>query len=214
MTRHLLIIVILFNIFTISNANCSYYTGPTSLSNVEDENDITIIGPAKLKKVQTSYLNITGPLEFSDLKVATYANILGPILNSRDGVFKQLVLVGPIDAEHIRADEMIVTGPVNVKNLDISGEMSVIGPTKISDARLQNLNVTSNDIILENVQINNITVKEDKEQSPKVQNLVLKGKNIINGDINFISGKGIITIDGASTKILGKIIGASKKESS
>ena len=69
---------------------------------------------------------------------------------------------------------------------------------------MQDLEVTSNDITLKDVNLNNIVINDNNS---KKQALHLKGKSLVKRNINFISGKGVI-VKGSNAQIKGDITGA------
>ncbi|BBB56306.1 hypothetical protein MPCS_01334 [Candidatus Megaera polyxenophila] len=69
---------------------------------------------------------------------------------------------------------------------------------------MQDLEVTSNDITLKDVNLNNIVINDN---NGKKQVLHLKGKSLVKRNINFISEKGVI-VKGSNVQIKGDITGA------
>ena len=164
---------------------------------------ITINGPANLEKVKASSLIVNGPLQFSDISVESSAEIHGPVVNSKNGVFKDLKIIGPINGEKIICESLVVMGPVIISDLEVKEKMQVIGMMNVKRASIKDLEVTSDKINLTDSKIRNIIVNKNND---KVQKLILD-RIIVSGDISFESGKGMIELS-RDSKIAGKITGA------
>jgi hypothetical protein len=111
-------------------------------------------------------------------------------------------------AKNIVCSKLEVTGPVDVTDLQVSGDTTIIGPLKAGKSTFQNLTVTADKIVLEDVKIKDILVKKNQEEKQeKKQVLELKGETIVGGNIIFESGKGVVE-QGSEVKIQGEIKGA------
>jgi|GEM_PF-3200498 len=207
-------------LLTLSTAQAETYFGPTNISNL-NTNNIVINGPANLKKINTSHLTITGPLEFADLEVKEQMTIYGPLINGQNLKCKKFNIIGPMKSKNINCDKFSAIGTIELQRLTVKQDMDIIGSLYITDfnigrnikiiglleatnGTIKDLEVTSSDITLQDVNINNIIINVNKG---KQQTLYLKGKSLVKGNINFISGKGLI-VKGSDVQIKGEITGA------
>lgn len=182
----------------------------TSVTTIEKQNlkEASFIGATEFKEVTAQSLSVKGPIHFNHLKVQKSTEIFGPVTNSEFGTFNSLIITGPFMAKNVTCSTLEVTGPVDVTDLQVSGATTIIGPLKAGKSTFQNLTITADKIILEDSKTKDIIVKknEDKEQV-----LDLKGKTIVEGNIIFESGKGIVEQE-YKVKIQGEVKGAIVKQ--
>jgi hypothetical protein len=112
-------------------------------------------------------------------------------------------IIGSLEVKKGELQELKVKGAVEVVDLTVKGKTDITGSLDAKKSQFQNLEIKSDEISLDDVQVNDIIVKGNKD---KEQVLQLKGKTVVNGNITFDSGKGIIE-QGAAVKIHGEIKG-------
>lgn len=232
--KHFLIILVTSTLIA-HTASAEEFAGYANLEN-NKLNDATFNGPANLKGVSAKSLNVRGPLEFSDLKVEGDTKVAGPVSGSKKGTFGSLKVNGPFEATDVICSEFIVKGPVEVTELTVNGrsdiggsleakkshfqdlkvkgptevneltvkgETNILGPFEAKKSHFQNINVTADTISLEDVEAKDIVIKGSRSMEQVLQ---LNGKTVINGNITFKSGKGIVE-QGPSVKIQGEVKG-------
>lgn len=207
----------------LQEAQAQSFMGVTALEK-QNLQEASFMGPTELKEITAKSLSVMGPLHFNNLKVEKNTEIFGPVANSDHGVFDSLFITGPFMAKNIACSKLEVTGPVDVTDLQVSGDATIIGPLKAGKSTFQNLTltgplkaekstfqdltITADKIVLEDVKTKDILVKKNQEErQEKKQVLHLNGKTIVEGNIIFESGKGIVE-QGSEVKIQGEIKGA------
>ena len=179
------------------------FMGVTALEK-QNLKEASFMGPADLKEITAKSLSVMGPLHFNHLKVEKAAEIFGPVANSEFGAFDSLAITGPFVAKNVTCSKLEVTGPVDVTDLQVSGATTIIGPLKAVKSTFQNITITSDQVTLVDSKTKDIVVEKNED---KKQVLHLKGKTIVEGNITFESGKGIVK-QGPEVKVQGEIKGA------
>lgn len=183
------------------------FNGPTTLSwKVYDS--LAVNGPANFKLVKAKTLQVNGPLQFHNLDVAGKAEVDGSMKGDK-GKFGQLFVTGPMDVDHVICGELSVKGPVKATYLDVQNHAEIVGPLEVQHGKFKSLAVNADKIILEAVTIETIVVNKGNNN----QTLVLRGQTIVNGDIVFESGNGIVQIESSDVRTNGSVKGATVKKS-
>lgn len=169
--------------------------------------NVKVTGPTKLTEVKAKSVSVTGVLTFHNLEISGDLNVTGPIENSQNLRCKNLKATGLINAENIECTTMNLTGSVTLKNVRVSGDAKMTGSIDLTDASFANLNLASNAMNLENVNVNNIIIEETYGTQEQVLNL--KGSTSVSGDVTFKSGRGIII---GEDKVNGVITGLMNQE--
>lgn len=176
------------------------FNGPTNLT-LKTFDSLDINGPAKLKLIKAKSLDVKGTLDFHSLDIADKAVVNGPVSGEK-GKFGKLEVTGPFVVDHVISDDLYVTGPVKATFLEVKSDAEFIGPVFVQHAKFHDLVATAEKITLEDVTVQDLTV----EKTDQDQVLVLKGNTVVNGDIEFASGKGIVQAD-STVEIKGKVKG-------
>lgn len=164
--------------------------GPVTNSDHGVFNSLIITGPFAAKNIACSKLEVTGPVNVTDFQVSGEATIIGSLKVGKS-TFQNLTVTGPSKVEKSTFQNLTITGPL-----------------KAEKSTIQNLTITADKIVLEDVKIKDIIVKKNQEEKQeKKQVLDLKGETIVEGNITFESGKGVVE-QGSEVKIQGKIKGA------
>ncbi|MBX9786976.1 MAG: hypothetical protein K2Y08_06530 [Alphaproteobacteria bacterium] len=187
----------------LQEAQAQSFMGVTTLEK-QNLQEASFMGPTELKEITAKSLSVMGPLRFNHLKVEKAAEIFGPVANSEFGAFDSLIITGPFVAKNVTCSKLEATGPVDVTALQVSGATTIIGPLKAKKSAFQNLTITSDKVILEDSKTKDIVMKKNKD---KKQVIDLKGKTIVEGNIIFESGKGVVE-QGSDVKIQGEVKGA------
>lgn len=170
-------------------------------------NNIIVKGPTRISNVKANKVMIDGCLAFSNLDVKGDVTITCPICgDSSNLTCKNLSVAKSITAKKIKCDNLNICGYAQLEDIEISHTATIKGNAKIKDGKLNNLNLSSNEIHLQNVNVNDIIIEAPRIAS-KNQLLYLKDKTLVAGNINFKSGQGIIFIENNAT-IKGAIEGA------
>lgn len=160
-------------------------------------------GPTSLKKAEVKgQFNVTGPLKFKDLKVGGATVIIGPA-KGKKGQFIDIEKNGPFKAEEFVANHFKGTGPTSFEKAQIKGDIDLVGPFISEDSNFQKMILTigNNDEsknIAGKCELKDSTSKDiyiRKNMPDETQLLVLAGKTIVDGNIEFESGKGIVEAD-------------------
>ncbi len=189
------------------------YNGPTNLTQTKTDN-ITIRGPATLKQVNTDSLTVYGPLQFTELEVKNDATIYGGVTHSQKGSFGNLFIKGLFQANDISCNSLKVFGFMDVDNMTVKQGTEIKGALKAKNSTFQDITAAGDKIMLEDSQVNNISMNLEKERIDNAQTIYLKGNTTVNGDIKFDSGKGVVVSEGSSVSIKGKIQGGTLQKSS
>jgi len=178
----------------------------TGVTTIEKQNlkEASFIGATEFKAVTAKSLSVMGPIHFDHLKVEKNTEVVGAVTESEHGTFGSLIITGPFTAKNITCSKLEVIGPVDVSDLQVSGDTTIIGPLKAGKSTFQNLTVTSDKIILEDSKVTDIVVKKNED---KKQVLDLRGTTIVEGNIIFESGEGVVEQD-SEVNIQGEIEGA------
>lgn len=187
----------------LQEAQAQSFMGVTTLEK-QNLKEASFMGPTDLKEITAKSLSVMGPLHFNHLKVEKAAEIFGPVSNSEFGTFGSLFITGPFVAKNVTCSKLEVTGPVDVTDIQVSGATTIIGPLRAVKSTFENITITSDQVTLEDSKTKDIIVEKNED---KKQVLNLKGKTIVEGNITFESGKGIVK-QGLEVKIQGEIKGA------
>lgn len=174
------------------------FSGPTHLT-LKIFDTLTIQGPAQLKMVKAKSLAVTGLLEFNHLNISGDATLTGAVKGSK-GKFNTLTVTGSLDVDHVICKELIVTGNVKATFLDVAKQSTVNGDLEVKESKLGALSVAGDKILLDGVLLDSLTVRKGISDQ---QTVTLQGATIVNGDILFESGKGILNVQGSEVKING-----------
>ena len=172
--------------------------------------DATFKGIVNLTNVKADSLDITGPLGFNNLEVKNDTTIVGPVEKSKEGKFNNLKVTGPFETENVTCTNLDVTGSVTATNLKVEKDATVTGGFELNKSSLNNLTITSDNIVLKNTEVSgNIVVKKESGVLGKIKNqeLRLEGKTTVKGTVTFESGEGKI-VQASEAKIEGAVTGA------
>jgi hypothetical protein len=165
-----------------------YEIGPKYFTHASLKNE-HIVGPVDLEKSTAEALSITGPF------------------TAKDTTFTTLSCIGPVKLEQVICETIDVVGPTELKNCKIKGDTSIIGTLDANNSEFEKITITTSHMHLENSKTQNIVIKKNSNANEK-QKLVLSGSTIIDGNIVFESGQGIIE-KSSTVKINGSITGCS-----
>lgn len=194
------------SLLLLQKTSAALYIGDKSLRNVTSQ-DGTFIGSTKLKDSSFHSLSVVGPFSFQNLKIQKKAEIVGETINSQNGEFEVINVTGPFFATDVKCDEFNVVGFVQVSRLYVLKYARIVGYLSAYESSFNDMEITSNEIRLEDTELNNLIVKKNEYDKQKKEVVYLKGHTVVRGDIIFESGKGIVKQDPAS-KVNGRIIGA------
>lgn len=187
-------------------AEGAIFNGPKNLT-LRSYDTLSINGPANLKLVKAGSIEIKGDLQFHSLDVSGNAEIKG-ILKGDKGKFGSLDVHGTVDVDHVICGELHVQGPVKAAYLIVKDHAEIMGPLDAQHGKFKSLTISAERAILEDVTVENITIQKGQ----KNQTLILKGPSVVNGDIIFEAGDGIVQIQSPEVQIKGQIKGAKIKK--
>lgn len=181
------------------------YTGPTSLEK-QNLTDVVIHGPAQLKQVKAESLSVMGPLEFKELEVKKSLNVIGPVTKSEEAILGEAKITGQFNVKKVSLEALQVIGHVDLDGVKVKGETVILGPLTAKNSQFNNITITSEKIQLTNVTVNNIYVKQikDNKQQPT---LILSGKTVVTGGIEFEGKNGIVIVQGKEVEMKGQVNG-------
>lgn len=189
-------------LFASSLIQAETYNGPTELSNKRAK-DIVINGPADLKNIEADTLTVKGPSNFENLTVNESSQFFGPV-HGENGRLGNLTTKGPISGKNLIVNKLDVRGNVSVTRMEVKQNAEIRGALVAVDSKFRDLTIYADEIILEDVKMGNLLVKSE---GTKVQNLILKGKTVISGNVTFEGGNGVIVKEGTSAIIKGNLQG-------
>jgi hypothetical protein len=181
------------------------YKGPTDLT-LKVFDTLTIHGPAQLKLIKAKILDVKGPLEFSQLDISGSATLTGTVKGAK-GKFKILKVTGPIEVDHVVCEELFVIGSVKAQFLDVAIKANITGELEVLQSKFKDLIVDGDKIVLDSVQLDSMTVKKGKTN----ETVTLRGNTVVNGDILFESGNGLVNVESTDVQIKGAIKGGTRK---
>jgi hypothetical protein len=141
-----------------------------------------------MKNITMDNLTVNGSLNFFNLTIKD-----------------KLQVNGSAGGKTLICNTIKINGSLNGENITINGEAKINGGLSVLNSSLQDIKISSNNIVLNNSKANNIIINKQSDKN-KVQKLLLKGKTIIYGNIIFESNNGEIYLDSAA-EINGKITG-------
>lgn len=188
-------------------------TGPLIFKNLTVSHGANILGPVEGIHGKFENLSITGPLKFEGLSVQDVASFTGNV-SGKHGNFLDLTIVGSFTLDQTTCQNFTGLGVGRVSKLRVKGKTTLVGNLNAEESQFEDMTLTSEEIILNKTQAQNIFIKKNNENSffslsndNKAQELHVIHNSIIEGSVTFESGKGTIFL-GADSKIKGKVKGA------
>lgn len=156
---------------------------------------ILVKGSTRLSNVKANSVVVDGYLAFNDLDVNGDVLVTYPIRSGSEKLKCRHLTTGKsITANNLECESAHIFGTACIENLKIRGDATINGDVKIKNGELNNLNLACNEIHLQNVNVNDITIEKPRIPSAN-QCLYLKGKTLVSGTINFKSDHGVIFMD-------------------
>lgn len=211
-----------------STAFADNFTGPTDLSS-KDFKDLNINGNSNLNQISADSLTVKGPLNFSRIKIKGDTNVEGAT-SGEEADFNNLAVRGSFWATKVEIQNLKVDGEAALENFKVRGKVDINGPLKAKNGDFfKDINAAHTPIALYNVTVDNINVKNsspgdvDYNNTSKTGNtsntntngntnnddnvVKLAGNTVVNGNITFESGNGIVFIRDKTVQFKGKVIG-------
>lgn len=181
------------------------HRGPLTMrhSRLPSSETLSVLGPADLKDVEAFKLHVIGPLVFEKLKVQGHAECIGPV-EGDTGSFEMLKIVGPLKGFHLTCRSLDVIGRVDLEDVQVQEAIHITGLTHIKRGSIQTLVVTAPEVILEDVRVQSVRFRQDDSKNPQI--LALKGDSVVEGDVAFEGGQGIVRL-APSVRFQGKVLG-------
>lgn len=192
-----------------STVSAQTMMGVAEIENQKRDN-IQVVGTAEFKDVIANSVQVTGPLSFKNLTVHGKTEMTGP-MKGKKGTFSDINVAGSIDIEELTYTNLKVVGKTELKKATATGKTDVIGELELKKSKVKDIFVTSDEIELEDSETGQIVIRKN-DGSLKIQELDLKGECVINGDITFEAGKGLVKM-GSKVKHIGTVKGAEVKKS-
>lgn len=154
-------------------------------------------------------LIVHGGLEFEDLIVSGDLKIHGGAEGNNLKAMNMKVH-GGIDATKVFIEKNTsIHGKSKLYHSVFQGEFESYGKMQAKDSKFQEIFTSARKVILDDCIIeNNIIFDITHNNAP--QEIILKGKTVVKGNIEFVSGKGIVNM-GRSVKVLGSVKGGKTK---
>ncbi len=184
-----LILVLIQVIFLAGVIKADTLHGPAEITD-KVYGELVVYGPLDLHYVKSVNLNVYGSLEFDNLVID-----------------KNLKVVGSVKGEDLKSYNLDIIGSVKLTNAVITGKSVIIGQLKAKHSQFADMELTAEKITLENTNTKNLLIKNTG--SGEKQTLILKGKNLIKGNIAFESNNGTVIVS-KETLISGKVRGGEK----
>lgn len=167
------------------------FNGLINLEHV-DLQKITGNGSAKFRYSKFESIDVNGELDIKDTVVAD-----------------SIKINGDMEASNVTCKNLIVSGSLESNNILVNKDTMINGYLKAKNSNFEDINATSEKIMLFNTRVNNIIVKSIKDK--KTQQIILNGNTTINGNIIFESGIGEVLLLSKEVKIVGKVNGGAVK---
>lgn len=217
------LLVLVYGSFCTFSSYCiadpTTFNGPTELYS-QTFKDLLINGPSKLDGINADSLTINGPLNFTALKIKGKTEISGTF-SGEDAELSDVVIHGPFEGSKIIAKNLQVDGDVTLEDFKIDGNVNINGPLKAKNGSFKDINSVYAPIAFYSVTLNNINVKKTNHQdggdntnsddNTNNYEIKLAGNTVINGNITFESGKGVVFIRDKTAQLKGKVIGGTVK---
>lgn len=169
-------------------------------------------GQLSLKEVTVEHTAIVnGQVDAKDVKVKESTTINGELI-AEDSQFETLVVNGNCKLEDVEISGAAnINGQAKLTDVEVKSTLNIYGQLLAKNATFKKL-ITANStkIVLEKSKAKDITVQAS-HNTTETQQLTLKDSQV-EGNIQFESGNGVITMDGHS-KVEGKIEGAKVQKS-
>jgi len=170
--------VLLTIIFALACSGCS---GPEC--NNQKEEEMNTLGASGL----LNYGRQTLPF----LEGSGMVNLNGTTVNGLTSIQGCLKAIGAIFKSNVQ-----IQGQFDIESSRIEGPLSVQGLATIIDSNIQDCGITSNKVVMVSTTTKNITIFPTRNSSSEV--LVIRNGTVVNGDVTFASGNGIIQNDGTA----------------
>lgn len=180
--------------------------GPLEAQQVTYDRNMNIMGATTLTHVKVPGLSIYGPFKAVDVQVLGNLTVLGPV--DAQGLSADIAdITGPFRGSNIEVRSLQLIGSMDVEKITVFGGCRITGPLIIHTGKLDRLEVNSQEVTLEDVDVVEIIFhKQDAALGPP--RLILKGKTSVQRWINFESGNGELRIEGSQVKVFGTVEGA------
>ncbi|MDO8955093.1 MAG: hypothetical protein Q7V63_09640 [Gammaproteobacteria bacterium] len=177
-----LLILTLCSLPLIAVANCSLNNGGYQA------NSISFDGPTTCSGGQADAISVNGPLLVSNEVIST------------------LSVNGPIAANHAKVSSLSINGQLNLHNSTVD-TLTINGALQSVNSTISSVNAQGN-LRFVNSTVGNIVIPH--APSAGHYTIYLQGKTVVNGNINFQEGGGIV-YQSSTAKVTGTITGASVK---
>lgn len=218
---------ILITIIILLTSNIAFSIGTTeNVTRIQNKiiDNISIDGSAELSKVKCKSAYISGSLNFSEIKVeeklrldgngtgneidCNYLEVAGSF-NVTDAKTNMTVISGSLNATNMTiVNNLKLEGSLNANNLMVDGYTEIDGAMNVLNSKFNDIVLTSTKSTITDSSTGNITVRSDKNNAQQL--LIIKGDTVINGNIVFASGSGIVVMD-PSVKLTGTMYGCTQQ---
>ncbi|MCE2991330.1 MAG: hypothetical protein LW825_00150 [Candidatus Jidaibacter sp.] len=165
-------------------------SGPFRFYEIKANGDVKVTSSITSGKKGTfNLLQITGPAQLEDVNIE-HLELTGS-LDCKKGIIKKYNVIGPAILANVKIDEMVQTGSLEVDELTADNAL-IIGSANMKYSIVKQLNITADTIVLEDSQIDQITIKATDTNAK--QTITLLGETIIAQDIIFESGTGEVVV--------------------
>lgn len=181
------------------------------LTHANDKTGATFYGPVTLSNKEFDHLNAKGPTTLEGVTVTGPLEVFGP-LTIKDSKIKNLTVMGPLTAKKLTMVSGEINGPVKLDRSQVEGKITINGPLTAEECKFKDtIDIATTKMTLEHSTATHIHVRKNDSWLDKPQKIYLTSKTIVNGDITFEAGNGLVYLKKGST-LKGEVKGGKKIE--
>lgn len=163
------------------------YLGDVVLNGTQVTSSMRVIGDLEMRHSNITEANVIGDLTATDSEIDGATDVKG------DATLAAMQIKAPIR----------VVGDAKIADTQCFDEVNIIGDANINNVYFgKNLTLVANEANFSHAQTHSITI----DPTQKTQHLYLTNESTVDGDIEFLSGRGKVSISEGS-KVLGRVVG-------
>ena len=163
------------------------YLGDVVLNGTQVTSSMRVIGDLEMRHSNITEANVIGDLTATDSEIDGATDVKG------DATLAAMQIKAPIR----------VVGDAKISDTQCFDEVNIIGDVNINNVYFaKKLTIVANEANFSHAQTHSITV----DPTQKTQHLYLTNESTVDGDIEFLSGRGKVSISEGS-KVLGRVVG-------
>jgi hypothetical protein len=168
-------------------------------------------GPTFIENKRLDTLTVFGPATLEHITVTGGTDIMGPA-KIKESTLSNIKISGPLDARKINISSLEATGPVKLERVSVDGKTKIYGPLNAEESKFTDtITIATDKMTLDHTTAQNIEVQKNSNWLEKPQKVYLTNKTVVNGNISFEAGNGIVIVKKGAT-LKGEVKGGKKIE--